>query len=71
MTSYVTLVLTLASRTLRDYRNAIRRSVGFNKAVIDELIITAKPLKGQQRYVTLAFDDMKIKENLVFDKTHK
>ena len=62
-------VLTLPSRrTLRDYRNAIRPSVGFTKAVIDELVITAKPLKGHQRYVTLAFDEMKIKENLVFDK---
>ena len=30
-------MLTLPSRrTLRDYRNAIRPSVGFNKAVIDE-----------------------------------
>ena len=62
-------VLTLPSRrTLRDYRNAIRPSVGFNKAVIVELIITANPLKGHQMYVTLAFEEMKIKENLVFDK---
>ena len=47
-------VLTLPSRgTLQDYRNAIRpSSVGFNKAVIDELIITAKTLKCHQRYVT-------------------
>ena len=62
-------ILTSPSRrTLRDHRNAIKPSVGFNKEVISELITTSEKLTTHQKYVTLAFDEMKVKENLVFDK---
>ena len=62
-------VLTLPSRrTLRDYKNAIKPHAGFNKDVIEELKKTAKYLKGSQRNVVLSFDEMKIEENLVYDK---
>ena len=62
-------VLTLPSRrTLRDYKNAIKPHAGFNPSVIEELIKIAERLQGYQRYVVLSFDEMKIKENLVYDK---
>ena len=57
-----------SQRTLRDYRNAVKPSAGFNKGVIEELAEAARNLKDHQRYVTVSFDEMKIKENLVFDK---
>ena len=61
--------MTLPSRrTLRDYRNDIKPSVGFNKEVISELITTSEKITIHQKYVTLAFDEMEVKENLVFDK---
>ena len=64
-------ILVLPSkRTLLDYKNAIRPKVGFNPEVIEELKKTTENLTGHQRYVTLAFDEMKIKENLVFDQHH-
>ena len=54
-------VLTLPSmRTLRDYRNVITPSVGFNPAVIQELCQITKSLSGVQRFVVLAFDEMKV-----------
>lgn len=62
-------VLTLPSRrTLRDYKNAIRPSVGFNPEVIQELKRTTANLKGCQRFIVLSFDEVKIRENLVYDK---
>ena len=62
-------VLTLpCRRTLRDYRNAIKPSAGFNSEIVAELIQTAQSLTGYQRYAVLSFDEVKIKENLVFDK---
>ena len=62
-------ILTLPSRrTLRDYRNAIRPKVGFNKEVIHELKDLAENLFDVQRYVVLSFDEMKVQSKLVFDK---
>ena len=55
-------------RTLRDYRNAIKPSAGFNSEIVAELIQRAQSLTGYQRYVVLSFDEVKIQENLVFDK---
>lgn len=62
-------VLTLPSRrTLRDYCNAIRPSPGFNPDVVEELVKSTSNLEGIQRYIVVSFDEMKIQENLVFDK---
>ena len=62
-------VLTLPSlRTLRDYKNAIRPTTGFNMEVIEELCKTTETLQSFQRFVVLSFDEMKIQQNLVFDK---
>ena len=43
-------------------------TAGFNKDVINELTIATSKLSGHQRYLTVAFDEMKIKESLVFNK---
>ena len=62
-------ILTLPSRrTLQDYKNAIKPSAGFNPGVINELKKLASQLKDHQWYVCVSFDEMKIQENLVFDK---
>ena len=62
-------VLTLPSRrTLRDYRNVIAPSIGFNPALVQELCQTTKSLTGIQRFVVLAFDEMKVQSKLVFNK---
>ena len=62
-------ILTLPSRrTLRDYKNAIKPKAGFNSEVVEELIKTSTKLSGIQRYVVLSFDEIKIQENLVYDK---
>ena len=62
-------VLILPSRrTLRNYKNAIRPHAGFNYEIINELLKTATALKGYQRYIVLSFDELKIHENLVYDK---
>ena len=62
-------ILTLSSsRTLRDYKNAIKPSAGFNSKVIEELIKTSSKLKDHQRFVVLSFDEIKIQSDLVFNK---
>ena len=55
-------------RTLKNYKNAIRPHAGFNSEIIRELVKTATPLKGHQRYIVLSFDEIKIQANLVYDK---
>ena len=40
----------------------------FNHQVINELIKIASGLKDCQRYIVLSFNEMKMKENLVYDK---
>ena len=62
-------VLTLPSlRTLRDYKNAIRPTTGFNMEVIEELCKTTGTLQSFQPFIVLSFEEMKIQQNLVFDK---
>ena len=58
-------------RTLRDYKNIIRPKAGFNKKVIDELIIKARHLKENKRYMSFIMDEIQVQQNLVYDKyTH-
>ena len=62
-------VLTLPTlRTLRDYKNAIHPTTGFIMKVFEKLCKTAEILQRFQRFVVLSFDEMKIQQNLVFDK---
>ena len=55
-------------RRLRDYKNYIRPQRGFNKEIISELRNKTKDFSENEKYVTLLMDEMKIQENLVWDK---
>ena len=63
-------VLTLPSeRTLRDYTHWIKSGIGFQSAVNEQLIKEADVKEEKDKYyVVLLFDEMKIREDLVFDK---
>ena len=63
-------ILVLPSqRTLRDYRNYIRPKHGFNPEVIADLTERTKDFSDQERFVTILFDEMKVQEDLVWDKS--
>ena len=55
-------------RTLRDYRNYIRPTRGFNLKVICDLQEKIKDFSEQERYVTILLDEMKIQDDLAWDK---
>ena len=55
-------------RTLRDYRNYIRPTRGFSPKVALDLKEKTKEFSEQERYVTLLLDEMKIQDDLVWDK---
>ena len=62
-------IVVLPSRsTLRDYWNAIKPNVGFNPPVITELNRLTSTHKGIECFVCLAFHEIKVKSNLVFNK---
>ena len=63
--------LTLPSeRTLRDYTNIVRGAVGIQPEVNAQLIKEAKitTLKDFEKFMIVAFDEVKIREDLVYDK---
>ena len=55
-------------RRLRDYKNYIRPKQGFNKDVIQELCSIVAQFQDIEKYGVLLLDEMKIKEDLVWDK---
>ena len=57
-------------RTLQDYTHFIEASVGIQTDVTRQLLSEAKmdTLEDYQKYVALMFDEMKIKEGIVYDK---
>ena len=62
-------VLILPSlRTLRDYKNYIRPKRGFNNEVVDELNKKTELFSESEHYVTILFNEMKIQEDLMWDK---
>ena len=62
-------ILVLPSlRTLRDYKNYIRPRRGFNPDIINDLSVKTKEFSPAERFVTILFDEMKIQEDLVWDK---
>lgn len=62
-------VLTLPSeRTLRDYTHYTKERCGFQKHINLELVKEANVMEEKDQYVVLLSDEMKIKEDLVFDK---
>lgn len=62
-------IITLRSeRTLRDYTHWMPAKVGFMPEVDTQLVKEANISEEKDRYVVLCWDEVKIKENLVFDK---
>ena len=55
-------------RRLRDYKNYIRPESGFNSHIIDELKSKIEHFTDVEKFVVLLFDEMKIQENLVWNK---
>ena len=62
------IVVLPSRKTLRDYRNAFKPNVGFNPPVIVELNRLTSTHNCIERFVCLAFDKIKVKSNLVFNK---
>ena len=60
--------LILPRRRLRDYKNYIRPQQGFNAKVINELSCVVNNFTNQEKYVVILMDEMKIQEDLVWDK---
>ena len=59
--------ITLPSeRTLRDYTNYIKCALGYQQEVVDMMQVKWKcdQLPECRRYVTLLFDEMKVKEDI-------
>ena len=64
-------VLVLPSlRTLRDYRNYIKPTSGFNPDVIKDLKQKTEDFSGQERYMTILIDKMKI-QDLVLEENSR
>ncbi len=62
-------ILVLPSlRTLRDYRNHIRPTRGFNEQIVSDLKKKTAAFSSVERYIVISFDEMKIQEDLVWDK---
>ena len=62
-------VLVLPSRRrLRDYKNYIRPQRGFNGEIVNELRNKVKHFSEEERFMVLLLDEMKIQEQLVWDK---
>ncbi|XP_047135769.1 uncharacterized protein LOC124812779 [Hydra vulgaris] len=62
-------ILVLPSlRTLRDYKHYIHPTRGFNPAVINDLKLKTESFTEPERFVGIIFDEMKIQEDLVWDK---
>ena len=55
-------------RRLRDYKNDIRPTQGFNRDVVNELAKNVENFAEEEKYIILLLDEMKIQEDLVWDK---
>ena len=62
------ILLLPSLRTLRDYKNYIKPTRGFNPAIIKELATKTSSFQPMERFVSIIFDEMKIQEDLVWDK---
>ena len=61
-------VILPSPRRLRDYKDYIRPQQGFNKDVTNELKNNVSNFSNIERYIILLMDEMKVQENLVWDK---
>ena len=53
---------------LRDYKNYIQPQRGFDKDIVNELLEKIKYFTDNQNFFVMLMDEMKIQENLVWDK---
>ena len=58
-----------SEHVLRDYKNYFKPGAGIMKENVEELKEKASKFSEIQKYVAVIMDEMKIQENLVFDKT--
>ena len=56
-------------RRLCDYKNYVKPKLGFNKNIIEELKNKVINFSVQEKFVVLVLYEMKIQENLVWNKT--
>lgn len=62
-------ILTLpCGRSLQDYTHFIKAGVGVQPEVTNQLVKEASVEQEYQKYVAVVFDEMKVKEGLVYDK---
>ncbi len=64
-------VLNLPSgRTLQDYTHFIQAGTGIQAEVTQQLLSTVKmdTLKDHEKYISVVFDEVKIKEGMIYDK---
>ena len=57
-----------SERTLRDYTHFVKAGVGFSCDVDQQLMKEANVKEEKDRFMALVWDEMKVKEGLVFDK---
>ena len=62
------LLILPSQRTVRGYRNYIRPQRGFNPDVVNELTSKTQDFAEIERFTALLFDEMKVQEDLVWDK---
>ena len=65
-----TVLVLPCGRTLRDYTHYIKEGIGIQPGVTQQLLTAIKydTLEDHQKYVSVIFDEMKIKEGLVYNK---
>ena len=62
------LIVLPGLRTLRHYKNYVKPTRGFNLDVINDLGKKAASISEIERYLTILLNEMKIQEDLVWDK---
>ena len=67
-TGTVFVILPSRRRRLRNYKNYIRPQRGFNKDIVNELLEKVKHFSDNKKVFVMLMDEMKIQENLVWDK---
>ncbi|SMN01763.1 hypothetical protein SPONN_22 [uncultured Candidatus Thioglobus sp.] len=63
-----TLLVLPSERTLRDYTHFVKAGIGFKKQDNDQLLKEVDVTNERERHVVLMWDEMKIKNDLVYDK---
>ena len=57
-----------SKRTLRDYTNYIHPKTGFNGDIVKDLAGKTKMFSSSEKCVAISFDEMKVQEDLVWNK---